>query len=690
METRKERDLTRLLQLLGLTMLLLTLELWQVFGSNKSTFIFFLLGCLSLVASSFAAIRSGTPSVQYQRNTLLLLALEIVSGLFLYGNAKEIVAATGYHKELILAIGLVVVILVQAAQVFFTGWKPVLTKKRAVEVLLVGALCIVFGFLLNLKSINTWPVWDSYAYFRLLENISINNIFQAGESGLMVGSHVSPSFALWTLLMREIPGVTAVNAQYLSNMFLIAVDLALFYLLFRYLLPGKSVPQYALFAVTATVAPWVWGSVAGINPEHLLMTGFLLLLYAAFSGNALLSVISLFVICGARETGGVVAAAIVFMQFVCELSKCIKRREKLKSINWAYYVLCFSIGLFWLLQLLNSRWMNGERSLTNPNTLIDGSQFDLFGFSWLHIQDCLRELFLANFRWLFTVVILVAFILFLVRCIRGKEEFSSLFLLRAHWFVAVGMIACIVEECSYITFNIPRYYTSPDALLSVLAICALQYLLSALPGRNITLYCGNGLLALLLLTQSCTTIDPVSTSMYKTMDTGKSVITTTPQHATLVVEPYFAAEAEYNRQVMYFCRTLNKAYAAIDAADNGFAHTKILCSNEYVGRTDALFSLYEIWGYGYAYVDPPMYGHWDREGGYRYLSYEPPEHSIDPVYVGAGTDLTDILNSSEHVYYIEMPWWDTVIGPLQERYPSTKPFDTIEYHGWVLNIYQIK
>lgn len=688
METYKERDWTGLLQMLGLTLLLITVGLWQLMGAEKITFVIYMAGCFSLFCASLAAIRAGSAFSRCWKNTLFLLVLELVSGFYLYANAREVVAATGYHKMLILAGGLIAAVVAQVTQLFLVRPKWTLSKARAVEILLVVALCVIFGFLLNIECFNTWTHWDNHDYFRAIEKLSAKNIFQSGSNGLIICGHSSVSYGLWSLLFKVFLGFSTVNGLYLSNMVLIAVDFVLLYLIFKILIPRKNVPHYVLFATTATVAPWIFGSVSGLNSEHLMLTGMLLLLYAVFRGNRVLSVFSIFVICGARETGVAVAAIIVFLELVYELAEHIKGREKLCATDLAYYAMCLFTGVLGLLQLVNSGYVS--ESVNTQHRAIDGGPWNQFSFSWPHIRDTMREAFLGNFRWILSALILVAAVFFIVQCIRKKNKLSKVVLNRAYVIVICALLVYIVEQCSFVTFNLPRYYTLPSTLLCILAICVLQYLTQYIKYGKFIGTCASVVLALLLLIQSYTTIDPLMAVIDLPMQTGKSIIAMIPQREINHVNPSFSDPAVYNRQEMYYLKAIDKAYAAIDTADNGFQHTQILCSNEYVIRKKTQFSLAQIWGYGYNLVDPPMYGHWNREGGYRYLSYEPPEHSIDPAYVGADTDLTDILNSYEHVYYIEMPWWDTVIGPLQERYPSTKLFDTIEYHGWVLNIYQIQ
>lgn len=682
------------LQMLGAGFLLLTIQVWQVWGCGRYTIVGFAIGISALILASIISIRFQISPSRVQKNTILLLILELVSMLYLYVNFRDAKESIGRKKLLFLIYMLAIAAAVQFLQLVLTSRMPVFTKQKVLEIFLVGSLCILFGFLLNLEVFNTWTKWDSHDYFRAIEKLSARNIFSKGEDGLIVCSHKSPSFALWSLIFKGIPGISSLNAIYFSNMTLVSIDLFLFYLIFNELFQRKTILSNALFAITATVTPWIFGMVADINVEHLLVSGILLLLYSIFSGNSLLEIFSVFVVCGTKETGIVIAAVVIFTQMLFDLRDHFKGRARMTIQKTFYYIMSLTMGIAFLFGILTSEWMGGNaQAYLYPHISVDGAPFEKFGFNLQYILDVIRENFLGNFKWIFTTFILLALIRFLIINIGNDKRIFHTFVQRPVIFILISWCSLVLVMCAFPTFNNPRYYTSPATMLCILGIISFQYVMEGIQHIKIAKkvqYFPVIILSILLFIQSYITIDPVTLSINATMNTGKAKIAVLPQREINQVVPCLSNIAVYNRQDMYYMKALDKAYAAIDTESGGFQNVKILCSNEYVVRKLTQWSAFEIWGYGYSNAEPPMYAHWNREGGYRYLSYETPQFSIAPSYVGKDTDLTEILEKNEHIYYIEMPWWDTTIPELKEKYPETKLFYTVDYMGWVMKIYQVK
>lgn len=688
---KNQKRLSRLsaFQMLGVTLLLLTIGIWQVWGCTKTTFISYFAGLLALGGAAFFSIKFKIIDTQIQRNTLLLVFLEGISCAFLYFNYAEVEATIGVHKALLLVAPLAAVAVMHVCQSLLVGRFHLPSRSTVLKGLVLGGICIIFAFILNLECFNMWPHWDTFSYYFGLEAVSAKNIFCSGPDGLIVCSHAAVSYALWSFLFRSIPGITHVNALYLSNMVLIAIDFFLFFLVFRHLFPGKSFVRYTLSATAATVAPWIFGTAYALNADHLTATGALLLLYAVFSENYMLSVLAVFVLCGAREIGGGVAAAVIFLQMVYSLYK--RKEDKTAKFHWMYYLMCLGIGVMWLGQtLVSSNWVGANGSTVDPYwRAMDGSGWNRFGVYWPYITDVLRQTFLVNFRWFFCGLILASLIKLVFKHFLKKEK-TVFFISRYLYVVIAGaLFISAAEQCSFITFIQPRYYSMSNAFLSLLAISSIQYLVEGVRWEKVISSCATCGLAVVLLIESYTTIDPVTTALYFTMKTGKSVVAAAPQRE-INSEPSFGESCTYNRQELYYLKAMDEVYSQIDSYSDGFKNATVLCSNEYIIERGTIGSLYMIWGFGYTYIDPQMYGHWNREGGYRYLSYKPPKYSIDPIYILGDTDLSEYLDAGKDVFYIEMPWWDTVIGPIQERYPDTELFSTVEYMGWVLRVYKIQ
>lgn len=140
------------LQMAGLTLLLLTIQIWQISGYGRLSLSVFLMGIICLCEASSATIHSKQDlQRQFQRNTIFLLVLEMISVLFLLVNSRDIMSAIGIGGEILLVLGLGSAIAAQIVQLHRTEyrWRP--GKEAVKEILLLSALCLVFGFLMNIE-----------------------------------------------------------------------------------------------------------------------------------------------------------------------------------------------------------------------------------------------------------------------------------------------------------------------------------------------------------------------------------------------------------------------------------------------------------------------------------------------------------------------------------------------------------
>lgn len=513
-----------------------------------------------------------------------------------------------------------------------------------------------------------------------------------GQNGLKACSHISTSYSLWLLLFTSIPGITNLNAIYLSNMALTSISIVLFYRIFKYLYPDNHFMLNALYSIVCVVSPLLFGLSAEISVELISAVGVLSLIYSTFISNSILAIVSLFVVVTAKETGALVAATVVFVQLLYDVYQWIKDKRIRDFRRLTYYCLCLILGISWLLQFLSGHWGGGGNANPSQRAIQDGVGFDQFAFSKIHIHDTLSGILLPNFRWIFSLFIIIVACLFIARLIQKKMAFSYFFQNKENVIISTAFISYTIELCIYVTFHFPRYYMTPAVLLSILGLGSLQYILKTVCNKKILRLGIPIFLCGLFAVESYITIDPVARTMYEGISTGKSVVAPVPLHSNYDIDPSLKANACYNRMIMYFDKALDKAFAAVYGGSSS-SEAKILFSNEYIGTIVdgevGLGTLYCIWGFGYSYFDPPMWCHWNSDGNYRYLSYEE-ENNVDPSYILGDTDLSGYLSNYEHVYYIKMPWEDIVLPALRERYPDISYFTTIDYRGWVLEIYRIK
>ena len=495
-------------------------------------------------------------------------------------------------------------------------------------------------------------------------------------------------YCLWNLLFRMIPGVSNLNAMYLANMTLVAIDVVLLYLIFKKIFKNSTLPQNILYTFLLASSTWILGYVANLNLENFMMTGSLVLIYAVFSSNSVLGVVGVFIACFSKETGALIAAIILFVKLLYDIIRYIKQR---KGINYSYYILNLIVGCLWLVIFIKGNW--GNKNLITDRTMMDGTPYNTFNFSLMHIKDVLIQSFIIDFNWIFLCIIIFTLGYTAGQILHKGKRIGDIFGKKNYVILGSAFLICVGEMCAFLTGCHHRYYITPSVILGIIALCGLQYVLYNMELSLVWQYAVPGVLCVVMFVQSYRFIDPITMTIYPKVNTGEAVMVQLPAHSSVDKDEGMTEASYSNRQIMYLDKTLDKVYEMIYGESN-LESTKVLCSNEYATRiinnTVALGSLYNIWGFGYLYVDPPMWAKWNKEGGYRYLSYEQRANLIEPDYVMANTNLSGYINDYEHVYYLKMPWGDTVLDELQKKYPSISIMQTIKYRGWIIEIYQIK
>lgn len=313
---------------------------------------------------------------------------------------------------------------------------------------------------------------------------------------------------------------------------------------------------------------------------------------------------------------------------------------------------------------------------------IDGTRMFKFGVSIQYIINQLKGIFLTNFTWLYSIIILITFLL-VVRLNKKYSMFKKLCGTKLYIMILIGMVVSVVEICLFLTHHNYRYYTLPILFIQLTAILGFSNIASKLTYNRFIKVLPISLIGVLLFIQCFTTIDPVMLSLFPTIDTGKSKIAVMPWNIDNLPDIQFLEGANYNFQIPYFDKALNIVYSDIEAEES-----KVLIYDGYQWGTTGN-TLNSIWGYGYEYLTPPAWGVWNSHGKYRELSYKN-DNVINPIPIKKTSEVQKYLKKDKNVYYIELPWGDKLIDSLRSKYKNMQVVKTVQYHGWVLKVYKMQ
>ena len=674
-----EKDI---LLFLSLFFQMLSYGVCQILGVGILSVIFFGIATLLAIFQSLFIIKTKmcTMTSTKQTNLFFSIILELMLAVTFGANLN----AEFILHILYISVSYYFVIVFQLIQLILC------IREKKLYIRLTRYHCIflfLFAFLsffMNIECLNNWPRWDTYSYYYLVDNLSLNNLFFSGKDGLVVAGHISGAFAFWNIICDTLLPFGLLNSMYVANFILQFLDAVLFYNIIKELLPDHKKSYYLIVTIACTMSPYIFGTSFVVNPEKLLLTSVLLFIYGILKKNSIFSLVGAFVACNSKEIGVVIIA---FMTAGCLLKDIYSARKNhsTKHLNLMYYICILVIGMLWIAQYRNVNWaeeVKKDIQITYP--LLDGARFNSFSFSMLHIGDTLKGEFLTNFTWIFGVIIILGITKYIICPIRKKITLKFAGIINNPLLLFIlGFIGSQLITLLFVTYHFYRYYTVNIAFIYPIGFIALDFLLSDYKLKEILSQEIAGILGVLLMIQCYTTIDIISICMLPQISTGISTLTSLPVHMQGFNDPGFLDTVNYNRQILYFDKAFDKALCSIEPSSD----TKILLSDEYFLK-NGLGSLYSIWGFGYQYALPPRYSKFDLQRGYRYLETTK-ENQIDPDYITGEFDMKDYTDYAE-IYYISMPWEDKTISKLINKYPKIQTYGTIHYKQWVLKIYKIK
>ncbi|BAK44790.1 Fe-S oxidoreductase family 2 [Eggerthella sp. YY7918] len=182
-----------------------------------------------------------------------------------------------------------------------------------------------------------------------------------------------------------------------------------------------------------------------------------------------------------------------------------------------------------------------------------------------------------------------------------------------------------------------------------------------------------------MLAQCFWTIDPVMLRLFPSIDMGNGRLVTLPWNIAGYPNNQFLECSDYNYQAAFFDDALDKAYAEMD-----LANSKVMIFDGYRWGTEG-DTLNSIIGYGFYSVG--LWSTWNEENECRELTADPTA-SVDPLPISSVSDVEKCIDEFQHVYYIELPWGDMLANELKESSLNCELLTTVNYGGWLLNVYQ--
>lgn len=425
------------------------------------------------------------------------------------------------------------------------------------KLILFIILCFV---LLSVEVVNSWLMWDSWAYYTsLMQIVRDFNADLSGIYNLYMCGHASLGYSLWLVffqLFRE-----GASSLHIADIVLAGISIYAYYQILRKLLRKRySDKILALASIPYAFSPFVMGMVGNPNLDSATMYFAVIFIACSLYHYECLELIFAFCFCLTKESAIIYFVIYILTKVICEYfsENGFHLWGLLKSGlgNIKNYIYAFSAILWMILNNINleSGWGSSVNSRWSDTGM------NCFGISKYVISMKLKQVFLLNFNWIFWVAIVLGIVILVIRKIIKKTKVDRELLGRT---IPMGIVVIVIITfgCLYVTWTHARYITPMIPLLYLVATITIACVVK----KKTFFGTVSILLSVLLLIQCFWTIDPVMKKTFREISVGSGKL------YSLQVEPNerISDHADirdsivYNRQYVYWQEilidALNKA-----------------------------------------------------------------------------------------------------------------------------------
>ena len=396
---------------------------------------------------------------------------------------------------------------------------------------IVSGICII----LRLPMFTSLQRWDGAVYYGMLHAASLEFDFSVNSVWMYFKLANHPTFIYtFFMLIGEFlfPG-KATGVLLVSLLMTTAAMICIYRMLRGYWCRMKRI-WALLFTTIISVIPLFYGTFSYVNVDYTLILFFIFLMYSDYREQTLMMAFWTMSLLLNKETGWVIVAGyyIAYLVRLWKESNHTKFRQKAADVFSDGIVKimvagALAISIYVVLQG-GLGWFNtgsGQRLFATRESIDEiGTSVNAFGFYPAYILHRLAQIFVLNFTWIPTVVIISALIFLAISKLRGnpirRKKIRNI-------GGIIGALALFVAfSVLYITAALTRYtvFSSVAVWLLALLFC---YSVFFPVWPQICIKCFSGVILLLLLVQSFIYIDPFSNLIFRRVDSGRGKLLAT-------------------------------------------------------------------------------------------------------------------------------------------------------------------
>lgn len=403
---------------------------------------------------------------------------------------------------------------------------------------IIFLLFIVAYFGLRCFYLDTSPRWDSASYWVALseavkatqEATNLNDLYQAVLNKYNAFGH--PSMGYYSILVAfqliDFPNQYLLN---LANILLSIITIFCFFKTLKWFFPSNThKTEVLLTTICFAFNPLFFGASIFLNTDFPVLVFFTLATVCILYGHyGLFAIASIFMIFS-KETGSLYWASILLGIGVYGIINAGKNLYAHSGFRFSslfpdnhqnfpnpiptkailYRIFCLLLPGLTLIAYFIAR--QGSMWQMDGGLTFNSSGWNSFGFNKRVILNRTGEIFLLNFHWLFSLLIIIFLFVGIGRRIESrKNSDTNFFKLESNkkwgiYPIAFSFLIFVGFNISYITFIIPRYVIAAGFFLIVLLFFAMLFCIHSAKKRQYVL----AVLTLLCFAQTFRTIDPVS------------------------------------------------------------------------------------------------------------------------------------------------------------------------------------
>lgn len=392
-------------------------------------------------------------------------------------------------------------------------------------IVLLAVACIlgVFPTMLQFR-------WDGALYEQACRTMDIHSM-----SSLGAYAHLAQGYGVLFCLVNAIVPDTG-YAMAVTNMVMYLASIVAFWGIMRQIVPAKSRWSYLMLAAMYACSPYTLGMVNYYSLDYATLCLFVCMLYFWLRREWILQFVAALFACFTKEPAivsyGALCVGMVILEFIRQNDKKITVRIGSLFRRLYYYPMLLT-GVLWVITYL----FLGGWDAGNGET----------AFDVVYMADKLKVLYVFNFSWIFTGII----ILCSIRLVAGRAGKQN----TAWWFVPliVSSVGFTLFSIVFRTVNHARYAAQIPAVLYMIGGYLLFMVLKEKAAGIIV-----GILVCLMLASSYLAVDPVSRLCFPVLDTGRGQMFTTGSPAP-------GDSMIYNKQMLDMEYAINEAVAyAVD------------------------------------------------------------------------------------------------------------------------------